>query len=81
METYMFILLILSLVMTLAPAGAWAGQIAVLISLADLVMLHQQLIFGILVPSSAPEIAPRPNGLNVSGLKWVHELASDLTLF
>ena len=41
METYMFILLVLSLVMTLAPAGAWAGQIAVLISLADLVMLHR----------------------------------------
>ena len=40
METYMFILLILSSVMTLAPAGAWAGQIAVLISLADLVMLQ-----------------------------------------
>ena len=26
--------------MTLAPAGAWAGQTADLISLADLVMLH-----------------------------------------
>jgi len=29
--------------MTLAPAGTWAGQIADLISLADLVMLHKSV--------------------------------------
>ena len=53
--------------MTLAPAGTWAGQIADLISLADLVMLHSPPQFS--PPQPPPTPLPTPGG-RVMLNKW-----------